>query len=140
MGKKLVLCKNSSKLATSRKVQAFFGSMGDTYKGSRNFRNCKGVQDTFSKKSNTRERVPQTPHMCQEQADLIQFEIENMLKRGAIQQTAHQAGEFLSNIFLVGKRDGGNRPVANLRYLRNFRFYFKPGEDHVESGSGNRVP
>ena len=32
MGKMLVLCKNNSKLATSRKVKAFFGSMGDTYK------------------------------------------------------------------------------------------------------------
>ena len=28
-----------------------------------------------------------------------------MLKKGAIQQTEHQAGEFLSNIFLVGKID-----------------------------------
>ena len=43
-----------------------------------------------------------------------------MLKKGAIQQTEHQAGEFLSNIFLVGKRDGENRPVVNLRYLNQF--------------------
>ena len=54
MGKKLVLSKNNSKLVTSRKVKAFFESMEDTYKGPRHFRNCKGVQDTFSKKSNTR--------------------------------------------------------------------------------------
>ena len=58
MGKKLVLCKKSSKLATSRNVKTFFGSMGDTYKGSRNSINCKGVQDTFSKKSNTDESSP----------------------------------------------------------------------------------
>ena len=70
MGKKLVLCKNSYKLATSRKIKTFFGSMGDTYKGSRNFRNSKGVQNTFSKKSNTEESSPETPHMGQEQADL----------------------------------------------------------------------
>ena len=62
MGKKLVLCKKSSKLATSRKVKIFFGSMGDTYKGSRNFRNCKGVQYTFSKKSNTRESPLNATH------------------------------------------------------------------------------
>ena len=62
MGKKLVLCKKSSKLATSRKVKIFFGSMGDTYKGSRNFRNCKGVQYTFSKKSNTRESPLSATH------------------------------------------------------------------------------
>ena len=63
MGKKLVLCKKSSKLATSRKVKIFFGSMGDTYKGSRNFRNCKGVQYTFSKKSNTRESPLNATHV-----------------------------------------------------------------------------
>ena len=56
-------------------------------------------------KNPTQERVLQTPHMGQEQADLIHVEIENMLKKGAIQQTEHQAGEFLSNIFLVGERD-----------------------------------
>ena len=51
MGKKLVLCKKNSKLATSWKVKTFFGSMGDTYKGFRNFGNYQGVQDTFPKTS-----------------------------------------------------------------------------------------
>ena len=60
LSKKLALCKNSSKLVTSRKVKSFFGSMGlrDTYKGPRNFGNCKGVQETFSKKSDTGENSP----------------------------------------------------------------------------------
>ena len=43
-----------------------------------------------------------------------------MLREGAIQQTEHQTGEFLSSSFLVGKRDGGNWPVVNLRYLKQF--------------------
>ena len=43
-------------------MKIFFGSMGDTYKGSRNFRNCKGVQYTFSKKSNTRESPLNATH------------------------------------------------------------------------------
>ena len=62
MGKKFVFCKKSSKLATSRKVKTFFGSMGDTYKGFRNFGNCKGAQDTFSKTSYTGESFPDTIH------------------------------------------------------------------------------
>ena len=62
MGKKLVLCKDSSKRVASKKVKAFFGSMGDTYKGFRNFRYRKGVQDTFSKKSDTGESYPDTTH------------------------------------------------------------------------------
>ena len=61
-GKKLFLWKKSSKLATSRKGRTFFGSMQDTYKGFRNFRNCKGIQDTLSKKSNTGESSPDATH------------------------------------------------------------------------------
>ena len=59
-------------------------------------------------KNPSQETVPQTAHMGQEQANLMQVEIENMLKKEAIEQTEDQAGEFLSNIFLVGKSDGGN--------------------------------
>ena len=36
--------------------------MGDTYKGSKNFSNCKGIQDTFSKKSYTGESSPDATH------------------------------------------------------------------------------
>ena len=100
-----VLCKKSSKLATGRKVKRFFGSMGNT-KDSEILEIVKGFKIPFLKNP-TQERVPQTPLMGQEQSDLIQVEIENMLK-GAIQQTEHQVGEFLGNIFLVGNRDGGN--------------------------------
>ena len=53
----------------------------------------KGFKISFLK-SPTQERVPQTPHMGQEQADLTQVEIENMLKKEAIQQTEHQSGAF----------------------------------------------
>ena len=62
MGKKLVLCNNSSKLATSRKVKTLFGSMGSTYKVPKNFRNCKGVQINFLKKSNTGESSHNATH------------------------------------------------------------------------------
>ena len=71
-------------------------------------------------KNLTRTRVPHTPQIVQEQTDIIQVEMENMLKKGTIQQTGHQTGEYLSNIFLVRKRDGINRPMVNLRYLNQF--------------------
>ena len=50
-------------------------------------------------KNSTQERVSQTPQMGQEQIAPIQVEIENMLNKGAIEQTENQAGDFLSNIF-----------------------------------------
>lgn len=62
MGKQLVLCKNSSKLADSRKVKTFFRRMGDAYKATKNFRNCKGVQNTFSRMFSTGENFPDATH------------------------------------------------------------------------------
>ena len=119
MGKKLVLCKNSSKLATSRKVKAFLKAWEILTKDPEILEIVKGFKIPFLKNP-TQERVPQTSHMGHEQADLIHVKIENMLKKGAIHQTEHQVGEFLSNIFFVGKKDEGNRPVVNLRYLNQF--------------------
>ena len=40
-----------------------------------------------------------------------------MLQKGAIQQVSHTQGEFLSNLFLVGKKEGGNWPIINLKKL-----------------------
>ena len=53
MGKKLVLCKNNSKLATSRKVNTFLETWKILTKDPENLEIVKGeVQDTFSKISN----------------------------------------------------------------------------------------
>ena len=66
-------------------------------------------------KNPTQDRVPQTPQMGQEQAAPLQAEIENILKKGAIQQTEHQPWEFLSQWRKLS--------VMNLRYLNQFISY-----------------
>ena len=38
-------------------------------------------------------------------------EVKEMLKKGAIRQASTVKGEFLSNLFLVKKKDGVQRPV-----------------------------
>ena len=43
-----------------------------------------------------------------------------MLRKGAIQKLKSEPGKFLSNLFLVNKKDGGHRPVINLKFLNSF--------------------
>ena len=44
----------------------------------------------------------------------------SLLEKGAIQKTETPREKFLSNPFLGGKKDGGNRPVINLKKLNTF--------------------
>ena len=43
-------------------MELLFGSLRDTYKGPRNFVNCKVAQNTFSKLSNTEKRFSDATH------------------------------------------------------------------------------
>ena len=50
----------------------------------------------------------------------VQVEIDNMLEKGTVCQTSHLKEKLLSNVFLVGKKGGGNRPVIKLKHLDQF--------------------
>ena len=64
--------------------------------------------------------LPHQPVLKAQETLRVQEEIESMLKKGAIQKVSHKAKEFISNLFLVSKKDGGNRPVINLKHLNSF--------------------
>ena len=49
----------------------------------------------------------------------MDLELREMLRKGVIKRTQPAQGEFLSK-FLVEKKDGGYRPVINLRMLNQF--------------------
>jgi len=51
---------------------------------------------------------------------LMQQEIHSMLEKDAIGETTPRGHGFLSTIFLVPKKDGGQRPVINLKSLNKF--------------------
>ena len=55
----------------------------------------------------------------------MEKEIKEMLKKGVIKKVSqhkdqHAQNEFLSNLFLARKKDGGYRPVTNLKTLNQF--------------------
>ena len=66
---------------------------------------------------------PQLARVNQEERLQINLEINEMLRKGAIQQVESEPGDFLSNLFLVNKKDGGHRPEINLKFLNSFMLY-----------------
>ncbi|XP_069107399.1 uncharacterized protein [Argopecten irradians] len=52
-------------------------------------------------------------------AHLIESEVQTMLEKNVIVKSFHCTGQFLSPVFLVPKKDGGNRPVINLKRLNS---------------------
>ena len=51
-------------------------------------------------------RFPCVPHMNQNQVQLVDTEIKEMLKKGAIHQALPVQNQFLSTLLLVGKKNG----------------------------------
>ena len=64
------------------------------------------------------ENFPHNPKMSAQESLLVTREVKSMLKKGAIQNPSVKKGQFLSNLFLLGKTYGGNRPAINLKILK----------------------
>ena len=58
--------------------------------------------------------------MSKEQFSLVEQEVLEMLEKGTIKKVVPKQGQFLSNLFLVEKKDGGNHPVINFKNLNKF--------------------
>ena len=50
----------------------------------------------------------------------MQVEVEGMLSKQAIEETTPRGRGFVSTLFLVPRKDGGQRPVINLKSLNTF--------------------
>ena len=55
--------------------------------------------------------------------ELIREEMDNLLEKGAISEIYNPQDGYFSNLFLVPKKDGGQRPVINLKGLNHFVQY-----------------
>ena len=55
-----------------------------------------------------------------EESKMISTEIIELLSKSAVVETTPSQGGFVSQIFLVEKKEGGQRPVINLKALNTF--------------------
>ena len=55
-----------------------------------------------------------------QEKETISLEVENLLKKGAVEHVCPQKDQSLSNIFIVKKKDRGNRPVIKLKELNQY--------------------
>ena len=64
--------------------------------------------------------MPHTPHCSPEQNRLILEEVKELLQKGEVSVVTSPRTGFYSNLFLVSKKDGGQRSVINLKSLNQF--------------------
>lgn len=62
-------------------------------------------------------RPPLQPKRTIAEMSIIQDEIEKLLSKCVIERVTHTQGEYISNIFVIPKKDGSNRVIFNLRRL-----------------------
>ena len=66
-------------------------------------------------------RRPHPAQLNQSQKQLVLQEISKLISKGAIQELTNMPeGGFVSTLFLVPKKGGGQRPVINLKNLNSF--------------------
>ena len=59
--------------------------------------------------------APPQVQMSLEQQDLVSTEIQTMVEKQAISVIQPDQRGFVSQVFLASKKDGGHRPIVNLK-------------------------
>lgn len=63
---------------------------------------------------------PVETDLPKEQHPILWEEIDQMLQKGGIEEVLTPSEGYYSTFFLVPKKDGGQRPVLNLKPLNKF--------------------
>ena len=74
-----------------------------------------------------------TNNFTQEQEYIIDSEIQKLLNMKVIKEVKHESGEFISPIFLVGKKNDEYRMILNLKELNQSIVYHHFKMDTFES-------
>ena len=96
--------------SSGRKSKILFRKLGKINSRCEYFGYCAGFQNLFLTNTFSVDPPP-LAKVNQEERLQINSEIKKMLRKGTTQQVISESGEFLSNLFLVNKKDGGHRSV-----------------------------
>ena len=64
-------------------------------------------------------------HFSKEEEQATDSQIESLLAKGAIVKSQHKLREYISNVFLCPKRDGGFQMILNLKEFNKHVNYNK---------------
>lgn len=78
-------------------------------------------------------KVPTPINFNKEQFEIIENEVLDLLSKKAISVSNYESGQFISNIFIVEKKNGKYRPVINLKKSNEFIQYHHFKMETLES-------
>ena len=67
--------------------------------------------------------IPPSPVFDKEQERTLDLEIQKLREKRAVEIVCPVQNQFISHMFVVPKKDGGSRPVINLKHLNNYVTY-----------------
>ena len=105
---------------TRREISALLGQLEKTDKRSEYCADSQGISNSIPLQAKTKKMKSKKINFSMQEKATISFEKENFLKKGAVDQVYSQKDQFRSNIFIVKKKGGGNRPVINLKKLNQY--------------------
>ena len=117
--KKIIFQTKNSKMFPSREDKGISPSLETTDKRSRALGFSRRLPNSLSNGASTGEGFKSSkvkPGTTKE----VDLEVKAVLEKGSILKVCHSKGEFLSSLFLISKKGGGNRPVINLKDLNRF--------------------
>ena len=116
VGKKIVLQFKDSSSTTGREISALPGKLGKTDKRSEYFADSQGISNSIPLQTKTKKGTKGNKlFYAREGNNLIRS--GKSLEEGCCGTSLSTKEQFLSNIFIVKKKDGGNGPVNNLKEL-----------------------
>ena len=76
--------------------------------------------------------IPNEISFNESEIQIIDQEVDDLLKKGAIVGSEWEPDQFISNIFVVKKPNGKFRPIINLKRLNNFVHYEHFKQEHFK--------